>query len=285
MPVGFIPVIWAQKINLALRKSQVGIQFVNRDYEGEITAQGNTVRITRPNAVSVGNYTGSDITLQEMDNESHLDLVIDQAKYFGIYVDDLKKAQANVDLLVAYTDESNYKLRDVADQFIFGMHAAAHADNIVSTITLTKDNIYAQLVNLKKLLSKKSVPLEMRRLAFSPDEVALLEQAPEFVKASPLGDETVRAGFVGKIAGFEVYETNNLAEDDPATLDPGDPIHRYIVAAHPMACTYADQIVSVEQFRPEKRFGDAMKGLHVYGKKVIKPEAIAVIKAQIGTKA
>lgn len=282
---GFIPIIWSQNINLALRKLQVGVQFVNRDYEGEISAQGNTVRITRPNAVTIGNYTGADIALQTADGESTLDLVIDQAKFFGVYVDDLKKAQANVDVMAAYTDEANYKLRDVADKFIFGMYADAPSENIIDTIVLTKDNIYSTLVDLATKLSEANVPLEGRKLALSPAEVGLLSKSPEFVKASPTGDQTVANSFVGTVAGFQVFMTNNLVQDDPTTLASGDDIHRYVVAAHPMACTYADQIVSVEQYRPEKKFGDAVKGLHVYGKKVIKPEAIAVIKVKIGEKA
>lgn len=280
----FIPTIWAREVLMGLRKNMVALNFINRDYEGEITDKGDTVRIVSPGAINIGDYDGTDITIQAL-TDATLDLAIDQAKYFAFAVDDVLKAQAKPEMMASYLNEANYSLADAADRHIFSMALEADRANIVEcTAALDADDIYVTMTEAKRLMGLANVPTQGRRCALSPNEVKLLENADILTRSTPQGDQVVANGFVGRVAGFDVYETNNLVEDVAvATSSPGDPLYRHLVFSHPMACTFADQISKVETTRIEKKFADLVKGLHVYGKKVTRPTGIVVIKNLIGT--
>lgn len=270
----FIPELWARELNFSLKKSLVGLQLVNQDYEGEIANAGDTVHITRPAAISVGTYTpGSDITV-ETPTSSQLNLTIDQIKYFAFDVEDVKRVQANVDLMRPYLEEANYALQDTVDQHIFGKYTDADSSNVITKATLTSSNIWAKLVEAKKLLSKNNVPQQGRWIVLSPDEIALLEESTEFQRASSLGDDTARNGFRGRAAGFDVFESNNVT----AASDGTDNV-RHCVFGHRMAITFAMQFSRMESMRREKRFADLVKGLLLYGSKTVKTKAIGDLRA------
>lgn len=269
----FKPEIWSQELNFRLRKSLVGMQLTNQDYEGEIAEEGDTVHITRPSAVSVGDYaTGSDISIEQVQS-SQKKLEITEQKYFAFEIDDVDAVQSNTDLLDPYTEEANYKMADTVDQYIFGLYTGADSSNVVSKFTASASNIYGKLVEAKKLLSKNSVPKDGRWIVLDPDEVALLEQSSEFTAASDLGDEVKMNGIAGRIAGFNVFESNNLTTANDGTDDV-----RHCPFGHSMAITFAMQFAQIEAQRREKRFADLVKGLNLYGSKVIKPKALGDLR-------
>jgi hypothetical protein len=105
-----------------------------------------------------------------------------------------------------------------------------------------------------------------------PWYVGLLEKDDRFVKGpSNPSPDVLRNGFAGTVSGVMVLESNNV----PNTTDTA----YKIVAGTSMAFTYAEQIRKVEAYRPERRFADAVKGLHLYGGQVIRPEALAMLIA------
>lgn len=268
----FIPELWSAELNFQLYKSLIASGIVNRDYEGQIRAAGDTVHINRPSGVTVGDYVpGTDITV-EKPGSTQLDLVIDQQKYFAFEVDDIERVQANVALIPAYTQEASYALADTLDQYVLGLYTDAHADNVIAAEALTASNIYAKLTQAKANLSKKNVPMQGRWIVLSPDEVALIEASDEFQRASDLGDEVSRNGFMGRAAGFDVYESNNVVE--AANV-------RHLPYGTRAAITMAEQIVETEALRRELQFSDMVRGLHVYGAKVIKPEALGDLRNNI----
>ncbi|HMB77137.1 MAG TPA: P22 phage major capsid protein family protein [Kiloniellaceae bacterium] len=255
-------------LNFSLKKSLVAMSVTNQDYEGEITGAGDTVHITRPAAVTVGSYTvRTNITVQEP-TETQLDLLIDQQDYFAIDVEDIEQVQANVALIPAYLEEANFSLADDADQYVFGLYTEADADNVVAKATLTASTIWDAIVEAKRRLSLNNVPHNGRFMVLSPYEIELLEKSDEFQRASDLGDEVARNGFMGRAAGFSIFESNNLTE----AADGSDTV-RHCVFGHTIATTFANQIASVERQRRELRFSDLVKGLHVYGAKVVKAKA------------
>lgn len=282
----FKPSIWSKSINLALRKSLVARMLVNTDYEGEISSAGSVVKINRPSSITVSDYTGSDMDVQ-VPTATQLELVIDKAKYFNFQVDDVDKIQTNVDLMKTYIAEANYALTGIVDSDVLQYLAQNnHADNASGTVTLAANNIYEKAVEAMEKLNLKDVPLEGRYLVLSPREHALITRSTQFIPATALGDEVVRSGVVGKIAGFNLLISNNLYTETNSTagISSGQPLHRYLVYAHSMSTTMATQINKVEAYRTEKRFADGIKGLCLYGIKTIKPEALGIIKNQIGTK-
>lgn len=260
-------------LNFALRKSLVAMNITNQDYEGAIENAGDTVHITRPSAVTVNSYSlRTNITVQEP-TETQLSLVIDQQDYFSFDVEDIEQVQANVALIPAYLEEANYGLADAADQYVFGLYTESDASNVIVKAALTASTVWAALTAAKKNLSLNNVPKSGRFVVLSPHEIELLEQSDEFQRASDLGDSVSRNGFMGRAAGFDVFESNNLTEANDGTDDV-----RHCVYGHRIATTFANQVAKMESQRRELRFSDLVKGLHVYGAKVIKPKALGDLR-------
>ena len=150
---------------------------------------------------------------------------------------------------------------------------AAGAATTLTSAKLTVDNIYERMLALRIALDKNSVPTAGRAVTIPPEAYALLLQDKRFVEGGGTNAEaTVRNGEVGQVAGFTVYESNNLPKDESTGAIS-------IIASVASATTYAEQIVKTETYRPEKRFADGVKGLHVYGAKVTNGKKLAVLPA------
>ena len=269
----FKPTIWSRELLYTLKKSHVAGNIINRNYQGDITGEGDTVKIQTPDAITVADYTGVDIAFQDLASATQ-SLVIDKAKYFAFLADDVDQAQANVQLVQSYMQESSYSLADEFDQFVFSFYSGADASNVIDKATLTSGTIYNKMVEAGKRLDENNVPSMGRWVVFSPDEKALLSTSDDFTSASMLGDDTKRTGFTGEIAGFEVYMSNNVQEADDGTDNV-----RHIPFGSTSAITVADQIVKTEAGRREAGFSDFVKGLHVYGGKVVRPKALGDLRA------
>ena len=268
----FIPSIWSARLNEGFKKALVYGNCVNTDYEGEIKGAGSTVKINSVGAVTIDNYDKSKgiNKPQELDS-SQSTLTIDQAKYFNFQVDDIDKAQANVDLLDAGIKEASYGLANVADQYIANFYTEVKAGNTIgddtTPIVPTIANAYDYLIDLGVILDENSVS-EIDRFVVVPSWFyGLLLKDPRFTKEIDI----MRTGFVGNIDNMAVYKSNNV---------PNTSGEKYkIIAGQKSAISFAGQVDSVEAYRPESQFSDAVKGLQVYGAKCIKPEGIAVLTA------
>lgn len=273
----FIPQIWSARLVDALEKSHVATNFVNKDYEGLITGQGDTVKINSLGAIAVKNYTkNTDIADPDDLNTVPATLTISQAKYFNFQVDDIDKVQANGDLVDKAMSNASYELADVADKYLFGVIASgADSANKLAQTALTAQNIYEKIVALRTLMDKANIPTAGRKLAIPPEAYALLLQDSRFVAGGgSQAEATVRNGLVGQVAGFTVFETNNLPVSKVEDADVYS-----IIATVDSATTFAEQIVETEAYRMEKRFADGVKGLHVYGASVLDGKRIAVLPA------
>ncbi len=276
--VNFIPDLWSAQLLVSLRKRTVAASLCNRDYEGEIRRMGDSVKITGVNRPTIGTYTAhTDITVEDIDDNTR-SLPIDQAKYFAFELDDVERAQAvnGGALLSQATDEAAFALRDVLDQFVFttmsaGVSAAAPDNSIAEATIATATAAYDRLVDMGVLLDQSNVPNDPgdRWVVVTPSFYGWLLKDSRFVAA---GDDaaasTRRTGLVGEAAGFTVYRSNNLPDG------PGAGAGKNLLAGYNGATTLAEQVVSVEAARMEKRFADMVKGLHVYGAKVTRPEAL-----------
>lgn len=280
----FIPELWNARLLNALDKAHVFAGLVNRDYEGDIKKQGDTVHINTIGAVTIGTYTkDTDFTTgPQALTTTDQTLVIDQAKYFNFAVDDIDEAQTAGDVMDKAMQRAAYGLNDVADTYI----ATALANAITSAngnqvgtaaVALTKDNVYENVVKMKTILDKANVPTTGRWLVIPPEMVALILQDDRFVKTGgAMAEETLRNGWVARAAGFDIYMSNNCVS---VTTGDQTPTTTYtITAGDEGACTYAEQITSTEAYRPEKRFADAVKGLHLYGAKVVDAKRLAGLK-------
>ncbi len=280
MSLQFIPTVWAARLLAALEKSLVYGQanVSNRDYEGEIREARNTVKIASIGDVTIGDYEkDTDITAPQILTDSDQSLIIDQSKYFNFYVDSIDRAQQNVNILDEAMLRSAWALRERADAYLagimeVGVPALSTIGSIVSPKVPTKDDAYKYLVDLGVILDEANVPLEGRFVIVPAWYHGLLLKDERFVNAGTFqSDSALANGQVGNAAGFRILKSNNVPNLAAAKYK--------IIAGHSIATAYVEQVVDLQTYKPEKRFGDAVKGLHVYGAKVVRPTALAQLIA------
>lgn len=276
MAQSFIPEVWSANTLTSLKKAQVYAQagVVNRDYEGEITAAGDTVRIRSISRPTISSYTkGATLTYETL-TDAQRTLLIDQAKSFSFVVDDIEAAQVPGGSIEAATSEAAYGLADLTDQYIASLYTGAQSANQIGTVSITSGDIaYNTLVDLGVKLDEANVPSVGRWVVVPPWYHGVLRKSTNFVTADRIADggAAVRMGIVGEAAGFAILKSNN------APLVTGDDYA--VMAGYPGAISYAEQIIEVETLRLQTTFGNAVRGLHVYGAKVVRPDGIATVLA------
>lgn len=280
----FVPEIWSSRLLVALRKTLIyaGPSIVNRDWEGEIREAGDTVRITSVGRPTVGDYVPNVTTITpEKLTTAQRTLVVDQSKYWAFEIDDVDARQVQTNLVPQTMSEAAYALADVVDQYVAGLYTAAQAANVVSAVTIDHSptgpeewlKAYDEiLIPLKVKLDEADVPSMGRYVVVPPWLNGVLLRDSRFVKVNESGtSEGLRNGQVGRAAGFDILMSNNV---------PVPSSDNYIVTAGTNAAiSYAEQINKTEAYRPESSFADAVKGLALYGAKVIRPRALAYATA------
>lgn len=267
----FIPQIWSQKLSQMLEKNCVMLQCVNRNWEGEIKNQGDTVKIITPAAVSVSTLTSENIEYSSLTPTSQ-DLVIDQKKFFAFKIDDVAQVQANTDIMEAHLVNAKNAIEEVQDSYLLGMHTNVSEDNTIgsesSPIVLDKSTIYENFVKLSLALKNSdAVHLGAKPwVVINPNIESYLLQSPEFISAYKVADETLREGSIGRIAGMDVLVSTNLADVDGKY---------YVLAGTNEAITFASQLAKIESLRDKDSFSDLVRGLYLYGAKTVQPKALA----------
>jgi hypothetical protein len=278
--------VWTAELLSNLRKSyiygQAGV--INRNYQGAIAARGDTVHITTIGPVTIVTYTKNGaLPAPETLNSTDQTLQITESKAFNFEVDDIDQAQIGTAPMTGGMAEAANGLVDVADQFLATTmtNGAIAGGNSIGTAAapqaVSPATVYDLLVDLGVLLTDDKVPTTGRFAVVTPRFHGQLAKSDEFTKASDLGDTTVVNGRVGRAAGFDILVSHNVPR--LGTGAAGDLFRKAIVGGSAIATTYAEQINKVEGYRPEGSFSDAVKGLHLYGAKVTRPTALAVIQA------
>lgn len=294
----FIPEIWSANILRTLRKRLVFGALVNRDYEGDIAQAGDTVHIVSFNDPTISDYTRNGTITWETLTDTELTLTIDQAKSFSFKVDDIDRKQALPGFIEVVSQYAAYGLASAMDTFISGLMAAGvDAGNQLGSKTVNSaDTAYQVLLDLRAKLAKAGVPDMDRWVAVPTDMYNYLLQDDRFVRSDAAPGITVQtgllggaangqdvgsapgapftppAGYVGRALGFHVFEAQ--------TLPLASGVYT-VLAGHPSATTLAEQIVETEALRLIDTIGDGVRGLHVYGGKVVRPTALADAKVTV----
>ncbi|MFJ9353753.1 phage major capsid protein [Streptomyces mirabilis] len=270
----FKPEIWAAQALVSLRKKLVyaGPEVVNHDYEGDIKKLGNVVHIKMVGDVSVSQYTSGDILTYEDTPDAETTLPIDRADKFSFKVDDVDKAQAG-DEMAQRMDNAAYNMANSADQYVAGLYTGVQGANDLGTVAITDGDLaYSSLINLGIKLDEASVPDEGRYVIVPPWFYGLLLTNEKFVNANKAGTTAgLRQGEVGQVDKMSVMKSSNVP------LITGDDYA--ITAGYPGAISFADQMAEVETLRLETTFATGVRGLHLYGAKLIRPDGIAVLRA------
>lgn len=287
LPTGaFTPVIYSQKVLKFFRKSSVVEDITNTDYYGEIANMGDTVKVIREPTITVASYArGQTVVPQDLvDNE--FTLTVDKANAFAFKVDDIEKKQAHNNWQDLATSSGAYALRDAYDLEVlsymfgqvptaqsFGTNASPRDLGLEATDNTTP---LAAMNRLKRYLDANNVPFENRWFVAGPlfweqmgDENSKL-MGVDFSGDALLRKESVlRNGQItdGLIRGFKCYMSNNM----PTTAGG----YNTALAGHISSTATAAQIANTEVLRDQDSFADIVRGLHLYGRKTIRTEALA----------
>jgi len=266
---------------------------INRDWEGEIRQAGDTVRINGIADPTITDYVkNTDMATAETLSDSQRTLTITQAKAFHFQIDDIDKAQQRPKVMDNAMSRAAYRFSDITDQYVASVMVAGAAslnaigDNtnpiIAPDSSPGASGAYEQLVDLSTKLNEANVPRENRWVIVPPWFEGTLRKDSRFINndaASRDAGQPLLNGSIGKAAGFEVMVSNNVPTVAAPSGAGNQTPRSKIIAGHGIATTFADQINEVEAYRPERRFADAVKGLHLYGASVIEPNALAVLSA------
>lgn len=269
----FIPTVWAARLLSNWNDAHVFPKTCNRDWEGEIKSIGDSVKINSIGRVTISTYTkNATISAPETLDDSALWLTIDQGNYFNFAIDDVDKVQQKPKVMDEAMKESAWGLADVVDSFIATTIQAgvATANQLAARsigVSAADDDAYETLVDLDVLLTTANVPRAGRWIVIPPWFEGVVRKDSRFVG---FGTDKNRAALrgepIGEASGFTLYVSNNVPLSGSTYT---------ILAGVTGATAFAEQIDKTEAYRPENRFGDAVKGLMVYGAKVIRPYALA----------
>jgi len=266
----FIPEIFSKKLQAKFYANTVLAEVTTNEYEGEISGQGDKVNIRAVPAVTVADYTGSlsyaDVT------SSTIELNINKAKSYAFKVDDILRQQADIDFMNAAAEDAAQNMKIAIEQDVFGnvLGDSSLSDVNSGGSATTAANILGLILDAGKSLDQNNIPETERFLIIDPATAAVLKNS-DLKQAYLTGDaeSPIRNGNIGMIDRFNVYVSNNLTVASGVTSG---------IFGHPKAIAYASQMTNTETVRLESSFGDGVRGLAVYGYKVIVPTAIGELK-------
>jgi len=269
----FIPEVFSKKLQAKFYAQTVLSEVTTNEYEGEISGLGNKVNIRTVPAVTVADYTGSlsyaDVT------SSTIELDINKAKSYAFKVDDILRMQADIDFMNEAAQDAAQNMKIAIEQDVFANVAAGSSlTDINSTpADITSSTVLGHILSAGEQLDDNNIPEDGRFMIVNPAVATLIKQS-ELRQAYLTGDSVspLRNGFIGKIDRFDMYVSNNLSTTSGVTSG---------LYGHPKAIAYASQMTNTETVRLESSFGDGVRGLSVYGYKVILPTAIGEFKLQV----
>ena len=337
----FSSIIYSKKVQLAFRKATVCGDITNSDYFGEISAQGDTVKIIKEPEISVSSYArGTNITAQDLDDED-FSLVVDKANYYAFKIDDIEEAHSHVNFMQLATDRAAYRLADQHDQEVLGylsgfkqsaLHSdadtvndqtngskavsTAGSDELLTSMKLRKDSfgnittgsagdhsipIAARLpgatalptataspamvvARMARLLDQQQVDKQGRWLVVDPVFMEIMADEDSRLLNADYGESgALRNGLVlNNLHGFRVYSSSNLPSVGTGSGTTGsanqNTNYGVICAGHDSAVATAEQISKTETYRDPDSFADIVRGMHLYGRKILRPEAIVTAK-------
>jgi hypothetical protein len=301
----FIPQLWSGKLNVKFYATTVFGEIANTSYEGEIKGMGDTITINNIPTIAISDYTIGQNLNYQVPTPNKVDLNIDQAKYFGVNVSDVLEYQAKPALMSMFTDDATKQMAITIDRSIllaeYNNGAAANkgatagvissavnlgTDAVPVDLAAAADTVLTLILGMATCLDEQNVPDTERWLVIDPATRLRLMRSP-LQQAYLTGDDKsiLRNGKLGVIDRFTIYLSNQLPKA-AAGFNPDGSVNgagvqrRVILAGHSSALTFAAQITKTESLQNPNDFGQLVRGLNVYGKKMIKPESwvMALVK-------
>lgn len=269
----FIPSIWSAQVHQAMEDNLVAVRLSNRSYEGEIRNVGDRVKVNMFSDPTIGSYTKNVTSISpENLSASQRELIVNQARYFSFEVDDIDQAQANMGLIAEPLRRAGYLLADTADAYLLDLvadQAGLSQNTAAAPVDLVSTNVEEEILAIGEQFNEAGIGFQGRFLIVAPWVISKLVLAGLTTKTS--NDALWTNGFVDRVLGFDVYMSQNVTHTASTWA-----VTENIAGVANESFGYAEQIVSVEAFRPESAFSDAVKGLHLYGAKVMRPDKTCI---------
>ena len=263
----FIPTLWSETLYTELEKDYVGVKLCSRDFEGEIRGEGDRVKICGIGPVTVFDYNkNTDMPAAEVLSDTERTLVIDQAKGFNFFLDSVDLAQSKKGLMQAAMKEASAALSDVADRYVYSLED--DAVEVLDNSYLTSTSIISTLAEARRILMENNVPNSTRISLEVPPAVEQKLVLAKVLRATD-NEAALGRGYIGTFMGFDIYVTNNLRQLPSGAFR--------CIARTGRAIAFAEQVSAVKAYEPELRHGDAVKGLHLYGAKIIYPKEMVFL--------
>lgn len=298
----FIPTMWSSKMNAKFYTATVFGEIANTNWEGEVKNMGDKVIINNIPDLTINTYAVGTGLNYQVPTPSTLELTVDKGKYFAFQCNDVLAYQAQPNLIDVFSGDAAMQMKIAIDStVIFNTYSGAAAANVGATagvksgnyalgtnaspLALTGANVLQTITGMSGVLDEQNIPESDRWLLIDPYTRQLLMQS-NAAQAQFMGDSQsmVRNGKIGVLDRFTVFVTNNLPRGAAsAAMTSGDGSEssgststkrRVLVAGHKSAITFVAQMTKMETVRNPNDFGDYIRGLNVYGYKVVKDTAL-----------
>ena len=269
----FISTVWSETLYEELDKQYVAVRNCNREFDGDIKGQGDRVKICGVGAIDIFDYTkDSNLSYTQTLTDTSVDLVINRARAFNFQIDDIDRAQSNPKLMKAAMKVAAAALANDADEYIFSLYEKISDENTVKCSGITAENIVDQIIAAREKLFLGNVSNNDEIVIEVSPAIASLILKAKISLSNDVSDTALSSGVLGTIAGCKIYVSNNvqLRYDSDATY------HECFMRTK-RAIAFAEQLSEINAYRPESRFADAVKGLHLYGADIIYPKEIVLL--------
>ena len=283
----FIPEIWSKKLVEKFYDATVLTAISNTDYQGEISAQGDKVKIRTIPSLVINDYKSGQTLTNQRPTSPNVELLIDKGKYWSAIVDDVQRVQADLGLMNMWSSDASEQMKIAIDTQVLGSivpdfsgsNKGLTAGKISQSINLgvtgtplavTSTNILEFILGMGQVLDEQTRP-EQGRFLVMPYWATTLLKLSDIKDASLTGDGSspLRNGRVGMIDRFTVYQSNNLSK-----VDDGGNLSFDFIAGVKNGLTFASQLTNTETLRAESTFGNIMRGLQVFGYKVVDGDSL-----------
>ena len=271
----FISTIWSENLYKKLDAKYVAVANCNREWEGEIKQKGDRVKILGVGPITIQDYTkNSNLSAPSTLSDNVRELVINQAKAFNFQIDDIDRAQSTPKIMDEALRLAASALANEADKYVFNQYAAISESNTITLANTTQENIldtiFAAILRLQNNGVTDDVVLEV-----SPAIASIILKAKLLLATD--NRDAIENGCIGSIAGCKVFVSNNVN-----SVTSSGTVYYKCMMRTKRAIAFAEQLSEIEAYRPELRFADAVKGLMLFGAKIVYPDELMLLNLGVG---
>lgn len=264
----FITSVWSETLLNSLEKEYVAVRNSNREFEGDIKAAGDSVKVCAISAVNLFPYMkNSDLRDPQTLDDQSVRISADRARAFNFQIDDVDKAQSVPSIMRSAMRQAASALANDADSYIFSLYEYINQNNIVTNEAVSADNIIDTIIAVREKMLTNNINSNTETvLEVSPAIASIILKSQ--ITTLKNNSDAVYNGYIGSFIGFDIYVSNNIVCSNNLYK---------CFARTKRAIAFAEKIKSIVAYRPENRFADAVKGLYLYGATIVYPEELILV--------